>query len=384
MFCVAKRHLQAKASSTGGSSHELRSTVTESAPATAVPQADQIIRPIQVPNRLTEEKVELITELDSWARDELLPILVDPNKNWQPQDFLPDPSSKDWLDEVAEIQKLTNDIPDEVMIALVGDMITEEALPTYQTMLNTLDGTKDVTGADETAWATWTRAWTAEENRHGDLLNKYLWMTGRIDMKAVERTIQYLIGSGMNPKTDNNPYLGYLYTSFQERATRISHGNTAKLAAEGGDKHLGKICRFIAADEARHETAYKKIVTKLFDVDPEGTMLCYEDMMKKQIVMPAHLMQDGENDNLWDDFSSVSESIGVYTAFDYADIMEHCNDHWRISERTFKGDAGRAQEYLLKLPNRIRKLAEMAAKRKKKVEPTERRISWIYNRGVKA
>ena len=40
-------------------------------------------------------------------------------------------------------------------------------------------------------------------------------------MKAVERTIQNLIGSGMDPKTENNPYLGFIYTSFQERATKV-------------------------------------------------------------------------------------------------------------------------------------------------------------------
>ena len=67
----------------------------------------------------------------------------------------------------------------------------------------------------------WIRAWTAEENRHGDLLNKYLWCTGRVNMTAVERTIQYLIGTGMDPKTENNPYMGYIYTSFQERATKV-------------------------------------------------------------------------------------------------------------------------------------------------------------------
>ena len=39
-------------------------------------------------------------------------------------------------------------------------------------MLNTMEGIEDQTGSDETAWARWTRAWTAEENRHGDLLNK--------------------------------------------------------------------------------------------------------------------------------------------------------------------------------------------------------------------
>jgi acyl-[acyl-carrier-protein] desaturase len=87
-------------------------------------------------------------------------------------------------------------------------------------MLNTLEGTKDCTGADPTAWGKWTRMWTAEENRHGDVMNKYLWLTGKVAMKPVETTIQNLLGSGMNPKTENNPYLGFVYTSFQERATK--------------------------------------------------------------------------------------------------------------------------------------------------------------------
>ena len=30
----------------------------------------------------------------------------------------------------------------------------------------------------------WNRQWTAEENRHGDLMNKYCYLTGRVNMKA--------------------------------------------------------------------------------------------------------------------------------------------------------------------------------------------------------
>ena len=68
-------------------------------------------------------------------------------------------------------------------------------------------------------------------------------------MKSIEITIQNLIGSGMDPKTENNPYLGFIYTSFQERATKISHGNTARMAAEYGDEALAKLCANVAADE---------------------------------------------------------------------------------------------------------------------------------------
>ena len=89
--------------------------------------------------------------------------------------------------QVRELQKRSGEMPDEHLLVLVGDMVTEEALPTYMTMLNTLDGVRDETGASETAWAQWTRKWTAEENRHGDAMNKYLWLTGRVNIKVCFR-----------------------------------------------------------------------------------------------------------------------------------------------------------------------------------------------------
>ena len=33
----------------------------------------------------------------------------------------------------------------------------------------------------------------------------------------------------------------------------------------------------------------------LFERDPNGAMIAFGDMMRKQIVMPAHLMNDGEH-----------------------------------------------------------------------------------------
>jgi acyl-[acyl-carrier-protein] desaturase len=34
------------------------------------------------------------------------------------------------------------------------------------------------------------------------------------------------------------------------------------------------------------------------------------------------------------DFSSVAEKTGTYTAMDYADIMEHLVKRWRVAERS--------------------------------------------------
>lgn len=345
-----------------------------------------IIRPSageQKAHSLSRERLEIVSSMNEWAEHELLPLLKPVEASWQPQDYLPRPESEGFFDEVREIRARAAELPDDYFVCLVGDMITEEALPTYQTMLNTLDGTRDETGASATPWAVWTRAWTAEENRHGDLLNRYLYLTGRVDMRAVEKTIQYLIGSGMDPKTENNPYLGFVYTSFQERATAISHGNTARHAKELGDKNLAVLCGMIAADEKRHEKAYCMIIQRLLELDPSGAMQAFADMMRKGIAMPAHLMFDGENPTLFEDFSAVAQRTGVYTASDYASILEHLIQHWDIEKvEGLDADGRKAQEFVCKLPPRIRKIAERAADKVKKSGSRSGRFSWIHNREV--
>jgi acyl-[acyl-carrier-protein] desaturase len=40
------------------------------------------------------------------------------------------------------LRKRSADLPADYLVVLVGDMVTEEALPSYMNMLNTLDGTK--------------------------------------------------------------------------------------------------------------------------------------------------------------------------------------------------------------------------------------------------
>lgn len=364
----------------------VRPRAVASADTPAKKKQGPIVMDSQVLHSLTPARLEIIESMGDFAEEKVLPLLKDTEECWQPQDFLPDPESPDFLDQVRELQKRTNEIPDEYFVVLVGDMITEEALPTYMAMLNTLDGVRDETGASQTAWARWTRKWVAEENRHGDLMNKYCWLSGRVDLKAVEMTIQNLITSGMDPKTENNPYLGFVYTSFQERATKISHGNTARQALEYGDETLSKICGSIAADESRHEIGYTRIIDELFSRDPNGAMLAFSDMMRKQIVMPAHLMDDGQHGeknngrNLFHDFSEVAESIGVYDANDYCDIMEHLIKRWDVTNRVVTGDAAEAQEYLCKLPARFRKLAERASTRKAKVKKSLVSFSWVFNK----
>ena len=368
----------------------------------------------RVTHSMPPEKAEVFRSLEGWAARSLLPLLKPVEECWQPTDFLPDSSSEMFEHEVRELRARAAGLPDEYFVVLVGDMITEEALPTYQTMINTLDGVRDETGASACPWAVWTRAWTAEENRHGDILGKYMYLSGRVDMRMVEKTVQYLIGSGMvrvaiicsplhcivhslilipmavfsflnyiqDPGTENNPYLGFVYTSFQERATAVSHGNTARLARAHGDDVLARTCGTIAADEKRHETAYGRIVEQLLRLDPEGAVLAIADMMRKRITMPAHLMHDGRDMNLFEHFAAVAQRLGVYTARDYADIVEFLVKRWELEtlESGLTGEGRRARDFVCGLAPRMRRAAERAEDRAKKDEPRMVKFSWIFDR----
>ncbi|KAI9113118.1 hypothetical protein K1719_015643 [Acacia pycnantha] len=331
------------------------------------------------------EKAEVFKSLERWASEGLLPLLKPVEQSWQPQNFVPDSSLPfdEFMDQVKALRDRTAELPDEYFVVLVGDMITEDALPTYQSMINNLDAVGDESGASPDPWAVWTRSWTAEENRHGDLLRTYLYLSGRVDMHKVEKTVQYLIGAGMDPGTENNPYLGFVYTSFQERATFVSHGNTARLAKEGGDPVLARICGTIAADEKRHETAYTRIVEKLLEVDPSGAMRAIGDMMHKKITMPAHLMYDGEDPRLFEHFSGVAQRMGVYTANDYADILEFLIERWGLEKlEGLTGEGRRARDFVCGLAPRIRKLQERADERARKMGPHGVKFSWIFNKEV--
>lgn len=120
-------------------------------------------------------------------------------------------------------------------------------------------------------------------------------------------------------------------------------------------------------------------------------MLAFADMMKKQIVMPAHLMDDGEHRarsgrDLFHDYSEVAERAGVYTAFDYVEIMEHLVKRWDVEHRIVTGEAQAAQDYLMEQPARFRKLITFANRKKSaslaKAGPVKEKFSWIFNREV--
>ncbi|KAF7059184.1 hypothetical protein CFC21_066119 [Triticum aestivum] len=364
---------------------------------TATAHFEDTVTGMPVPEQ-AEAEVARSLNLGGWVQEQMLPLLTSVEDAWQPSDLLPcfSLSSAGSVAEeqqpsmtmmVEELQARASGVPDDVLVCLVGNMVTEEALPTYMCMSNRVVGNRDDTGCSEPPWARWLRGWTAEENRHGDLLNRYLYLSGRVDMRRVERTVHHLLRNGMQMLRPSSPYHNVGYTSFQERDTFISHSHTARHAMRHGDRCLAKICGVVAADEKRHEAAYTKAAAKLFELDPDGMVRAVAAVLRDKITMPGQLMTDGRDADLFAKFSAVAQRTGVYTARDYGDMVEHFVRRWKVADLAggqLSGEGRRAQEYVCGLPRKIRRVEELAHDRAIKAakEPEFARFSWVFDRSV--
>ncbi|WP_353088098.1 acyl-ACP desaturase [Flavobacterium sp.] len=292
--------------------------------------------------------------IDNFVDEYLVPV----EKIWQPTDMLPDSQKENFIEEVRELREIANDLPYDFWVVMVGDTITEEALPTYESWLMEVEG---VDNEGRNGWSKWVRHWTGEENRHGDALNKYLYLSGRVNMREVEITTQHLINDGFDIGTGKDPYKNFVYTSFQELATYISHNRVSQLAKDFGDKKLSRLCKMVAGDEMRHHLAYSEFVNRIFKVDPSEMMLAFQYMMKQKITMPAHFLREsGEKiSTAFEEFSNSAQKIGVYTANDYVDILRKLITSWEIDNiSSLTDEAERARDYLMKLPDRMARISE--------------------------
>lgn len=303
-------------------------------------------------------------------------FLIPPEKIWQPSDFLPDSTKSTFLEDIEKIQEEAKELGQDFWAVLVGDTITEEALPTYESWLMCVEG---IDSKKKNGWSKWVTSWTAEENRHGDVLNKYLYLSGRVNMRQMEISTQHLIADGFDIGTDRDPYRNFIYTSFQELATNISHNRVSKIAASKGIDSLATMCKIIAGDEMRHYLAYREFVSLIFDYDPNEMMLALADMFKKKIVMPAHfLMESGQKQSeAFVHFSEAAQRLGVYTMMDYINIMEKLIAYWKVGDiKNLNDDGKKARDYIMKLPSRLLRISG-------RMEPSKahHKFSWVNTNG---
>lgn len=315
----------------------------------------------------SEVMLHIGKDVDQYTSEFLKPI----ESNWQASELLPLTSDSAFIADLKVIQEQAEGLSYDLLAVLVADTITEEALPTYETWLAGVNG---IDQHNNNGWMKWLRGWTAEENRHGDVLNRYLYLCGRINMKEFEASTQFLIADGFNNGAGSDPYRNFVYTSFQEMATNISHRRVATIAKQEGSNILSKLCGLVAADEARHAKAYKTFVSKIFEVDANEMMLAFEDMMRQKIAMPAQYLREmGDKINTFSNFSDAAQRIGVYTSLDYVDILKSLIEEWEIDGiRGLNEQGEKARDYLMRLPDRLTRLSE-----RMRIPDTEFKFNWI-------
>jgi acyl-[acyl-carrier-protein] desaturase len=313
------------------------------------------------------QQEEVLRSLDDIVAENLNLMTSVESKKWWPGDFFKQLS----LLDITELRERAAGLDDDLLVVLVGNTITEEALPNYSSRLANIF--PDETGVSERPWNRFQRNWNAEEKQHGLVLDRYMLLTNRVNLQEMEQTTFNLIRNGFEQNT--SLYQGLLYPTFQEPATRISHKNTALAAQKAGDNILATICRKIAGDEHRHATYYLRVSQALFDADPEQAMIEYASLMRSKIVMPAQRMATSTQDfpGLFNAFADVAQRSGIYTANDYVSILKQLNNDLGIAHRSVKGSAAEAQEQVMQLPE---KLSRVAARMQKK-KHTPYTFSWL-------
>ena len=296
---------------------------------------------------------------------ELINAHIAKRKLWFSSDFLPsdEKMNEDQISLKAKLKERARGIKDQVRAALAINLLTEEGLPHFHTLLTKYLG-------DDSFWVKWTNMWTAEEDRHGNVIRDYVRDSNIFNFREVELMQYHYVESGFNPDWDNDPYKVFVYTTLQERATQISHKNTGK-AAEGEEPFLSKILSSVAADEAKHYSFYRNVFKEILSIDPDGALISAASIMPA-IDMPGLSMPN------FRELSEVIRRTGIYTPWDYKDIVEEVIKFWEIESLTGLSEiAVKAQEKILSIPAMLKKIAQYIDDKTKSKTFS---FDFIYNR----
>lgn len=324
---------------------------------------------ILVNNQTTEEreiksKTEVLSQLESKVK-EWMEQHIAKRKLWFSNDFLPvdEKNSDDQNKIVDNLRDRAKSIKDPARVAVALNLLTEEGLPHFHRLIAQHLGS-------ESFWSKWNNMWTAEEDRHGNILRDYARDSRLFRFREVEMMQFYYQEAGFNPNWDKDPYKVFVYTTLQERATQFSHKNAGKLVGED-EPLLNGILSNIAADEAKHFTFYRNVFKEVLKLDPNRAMVSASEIMPA-IDMPGFSMPN------FREMADVVRRVGIYGPRDYKAIVEEAIKFWDIESFTGLNEiAKKAQEKILSIPKRLEKVAEYIEKR---TESKTFSFDFIYNR----
>src|ERR1700744_5572708 len=90
-----------------------------------------------------EKRREVMVHIEQFMLEKMNEYLKPVDTIWQPSDFLPDASRDTFFTEIKELQESAQGRSYALVAVLIGDTITEEALPSYESWLTMVQGVSD-------------------------------------------------------------------------------------------------------------------------------------------------------------------------------------------------------------------------------------------------
>ena len=313
---------------------------------------DLFIPKVTDSEKIAKSKIEMLNLLESRVK-EWMEQHLNKRKLWFSSDFLPsdEKSGNDVEINTKKLRDRVKGIADSVRVAVAVNLLTEEGLPHFHKLIAKYLG-------DDSFWTKWNNMWTAEEDRHGNILRDYSRDSHLFNFKEIEMMQFHYLESGFNPDWDKDPYKVFVYTTLQERATQISHKNTGRHVGDD-EPLLDNILSNIASDEAKHYSFYRNVFKSVLDIDPNLALQSAADIMPG-IDMPGTSMPN------FREMADVVRRVGIYGPWDYKRIVEEVIKFWNIEMITGLNElAAKAQDKILSIPKRLEKVAEYIELRSK-------------------
>src|SRR3954465_15955040 len=107
-------------------------------------------------------KVEVMNHLDKEIVDAIPAFLKPIDDIWQPADLLPQADNEAFFDQVKELKAKAPSLSYDLLAVLIGDTITEEALPKKESGLSVIHPKNEV---HDSGWNQWVRGRASRGNR---------------------------------------------------------------------------------------------------------------------------------------------------------------------------------------------------------------------------
>jgi acyl-[acyl-carrier-protein] desaturase len=302
------------------------------------------------PARELHSKIEVLEDLEETVR-ELMEVHERKRELWFPVDLLGPAPDECPETHLANLRARAAGIPDHARAALALNLLTEEGLPHFHRLLAVYLG-------DDSFWRSWNNLWTAEEDRHGQVLHDYARDTRLLQQRKLEEMQFEYLRAGFHPEWDRDPYRVFAYTTVQERATQFSHAETGKIVAEY-EPQLASVLSQVAKEEARHYTFYRTVFGEILKRDPD------QALHSASFILPA-IDMPGVTMPGFKDLADVIRRAGIYGPRDYMRIVQEQIRYWKIESIEGLNELGRmAQEKIMGIPARLKRIAEYMETRSK-------------------